>query len=332
MYESIKQLALPRSIQRHSLLYLVLCCAMMLSVFMLTTATTAFCADSSVAMANDIANQMTSTVRLVAISVFVCYLVYTGYRLLLGDEYALKRVSFIMLAPMFLKLIAPELSGDIPEGVEMSILAVSDYMTVIFFGVILVAIIVVIFGKFLITYLQSRTEQKKATKVKVQIKKKTSDQGEGTRVPSSSRSPQVQAILDCGNAYIAQIRKYNDDIPGKEVSAKIDQLENNVRRIFQRVEKDPKIIPDVKRMMDYYLPMAVKFLKAYADMDAQMIRGKQIQSSKKEIEKALDTLNRAFEKLLDSLFADTAMDISSDISVLNVLLAQEGLAEDDFAE
>ena len=52
-----------------------------------------------------------------------------------------------------------------------------------------------------------------------------------------------------------------------------------------------------------------------------------ILSSKAEIEATLDTLNVAFEKILDSLFQDTAWDVSSDISVLNTVLAQEGLKE-----
>ena len=50
-----------------------------------------------------------------------------------------------------------------------------------------------------------------------------------------------------------------------------------------------------------------------------------MENTKKEIVAALDTVNTAFEKLLDSLFAETAWDISSDISVLNTMLAQEGL-------
>ena len=85
-------------------------------------------------------------------------------------------------------------------------------------------------------------------------------------------------------------------------------------------------------MMDYYLPMTVKLLNAYADMDAQPVQGETIEGSKREIEDTLDTLNLAFEKILDDLFADTAMDVSSDISVLNTLLAQEGLTEDDFSK
>ena len=141
----------------------------------------------------------------------------------------------------------------------------------------------------------------------------------------------VQEVLDRGNAFIEQIRSCNDAIPGEAVSAKIDRMELIVRKIFERAKAHPEIVPDLKKLMDYYLPMTVKLLNAYADMDAQMVQGDTIRASKREIEETLDTLNLAFEKLLDSVFQDTAMDVSSDISVLQTLLAQEGLTEDDFS-
>ena len=107
-------------------------------------------------------------------------------------------------------------------------------------------------------------------------------------------------------------------------------MELIVQRIFQRAGTNPEIVPDLKKLMNYYLPMTVKLLNAYADMDAQPVQGETILSSKKEIEDTLDTLNLAFEKLLDSVFQDTALDVSSDITVLKTLLAQEGLTETDF--
>lgn len=149
--------------------------------------------------------------------------------------------------------------------------------------------------------------------------------------PQPSRDPKVQEVLDRGTSFIAQIRKCNDDIPGEVISEKIAHIELLVQRIFQRAEAHPEIVPDLKKLMDYYLPMTVKLLNAYADMDAQPIQGETIVNSKREIETTLDTLTLAFEKLLDDLFVDTAMDVSSDISVLNTLLAQEGLTEDDFS-
>ena len=142
--------------------------------------------------------------------------------------------------------------------------------------------------------------------------------------------PKVQEVLDKGNAYVKEIRRCNDEIPGEEISAKIDRMEHIVAKIFQRAESHPEVIPDLKKLMDYYLPMTVKLLNAYADMDRQSIQGETIQKSKQEIDATLDTLNTAFEKLLDDLFQDTAMDVSSDISVLQTLLAQEGLTGSDF--
>ena len=80
--------------------------------------------------------------------------------------------------------------------------------------------------------------------------------------------------------------------------------------------------------MEYYLPTTVKLLEAYQEMEAQPVAGENIRSSKKEIEATLETLNAAFEKLLDGMFQETAWDVSSDISVLQTLLAQEGLTDD----
>lgn len=141
-------------------------------------------------------------------------------------------------------------------------------------------------------------------------------------------TPEVRAILEKGSEYIESIRKSNDAIPGEEVSEKIYRMELLVRRIFQQTEAHPENARDLRKMMDYYLPMTVKLLGAYEELDRQPVQGENILNSKKEIEDTLDTLNSAFAKLLDNLFEDTAWDVSSDISVLQTMLAQEGLMED----
>ena len=142
-------------------------------------------------------------------------------------------------------------------------------------------------------------------------------------------SPEVRQVLDKGNDFLDKIHRSNDAIPGEEISRKISRMELIIAKIFERAKAHPEIIPDLNRLMDYYLPMTVKLLNAYEEMDSQPVQGENITSSKKEIEETIDTLNVAFEKLLDSIFEDTAMDVSSDISVLNTVLAQEGLTEDE---
>lgn len=169
------------------------------------------------------------------------------------------------------------------------------------------------------TGLMDRLRQEKAEKEAAEAR---------ARSDYEKLSPEVQKIIDAGDEYVRKIREANDAIPGEEISAKISRMEMLVDRIFDRVEQNPDSVDDIRRLMEYYLPTTIKLLDAYEELDAQPVQGENILSSKREIEKTLDTLNVAFEKLLDDMFQDTAWDLSSDISVLNTMLAQEGLAED----
>ncbi len=141
---------------------------------------------------------------------------------------------------------------------------------------------------------------------------------------------ECQKILDEGQEYISYIRKCNDDIPGEEISMKLSRLELIITRIFDEVGKNPDLAGDLRKFMNYYLPTTRKLVDAYRDMDREPIVGESIAKTKKEIEATLDTINQAFENLLNSFFEEKALDISADISVLNTMLAQEGLTKKDF--
>lgn len=150
---------------------------------------------------------------------------------------------------------------------------------------------------------------------------------EEARRPKTQLSEDVQKVIEEGNRYIEEIRRRNDAIPGVEISNKMYHLENVIRRIFQRVEKHPELINDLHKFMDYYLPTTMKLLNAYEELDKQDMQGENIKTAKSEIENTLDTINVAFENLLDSFYKETAWDVSSDISVLKTMFAQEGLTE-----
>ena len=141
---------------------------------------------------------------------------------------------------------------------------------------------------------------------------------------------EVNETLNQGRKYLAQISHLNDRITGIEVSNKIFKIEDLTGRILKRVEEHPSSVEDIKQLMKYYLPMTIKLLTAYADMDEQQVKVDNIDKSKREIENVLDSLNDAFSKLLDDLYKDTAWDISSDVSVLNAMLKREGLKGNDF--
>lgn len=142
---------------------------------------------------------------------------------------------------------------------------------------------------------------------------------------ADKESLQVKRILRDGEEYIAFIHKCNEEIPGEEMSEKLSRLENITRRIFSKVRRDPAAADSLQKFMDYYLPVTRKLLTAYVELEKQPAEGENIKETRQEIESAMDTINQAFETLLDSLFEDMAWDVSSDISVMRTMMAQDGL-------
>lgn len=141
---------------------------------------------------------------------------------------------------------------------------------------------------------------------------------------------EYQELLAEGQSYIRHIHICNDKIEDLVISEKLDRMEMIVTRIFTEAGRNPDVADDLKKMMSYYLPTTKKLLDAYCELDEQPVPGENIETTKQEIAATLDTLNNAFAKLLDDLFEEKAWDISSDISVLNTMLAQEGLTEGAF--
>jgi 5-bromo-4-chloroindolyl phosphate hydrolysis protein len=139
----------------------------------------------------------------------------------------------------------------------------------------------------------------------------------------------VKGLIEEGNEYIRFVRQINDVIPDtEEMSNKLYRLESIMNRIFEQVKKDPSSADELHKLMIYYLPTTKKLLSAYVELDKQPDSGENVRQTKQEIDLAMDTINEAFEHLLDSLFQDMAWDISSDISVMKTMMAQDGLTSE----
>ncbi|MGN0976104.1 MAG: 5-bromo-4-chloroindolyl phosphate hydrolysis family protein [Gemmiger sp.] len=146
--------------------------------------------------------------------------------------------------------------------------------------------------------------------------------------PAPAPEPKAEADSKYG-AILQQLRQLNDRIPGEEMSDKIDRLEKVSAKIFAQAESNPEKLPQMRKFLDYYLPTSVKLLKTYAELDEQGVEGENITDSKRRIEQTMDTLVVAFEKQLDQLFENDALDVSTDIDVMQNMLAADGLTTDD---
>ena len=144
--------------------------------------------------------------------------------------------------------------------------------------------------------------------------------------PKKEEDPKIAALRKEKDRAVSELRRLNDAIPDKKISAQIDHLEEVTGKIIGHVIDHPEKKSQISRFLDYFLPTTIKLLNAYDRMDSTGISGSNIDATKQKVEKMLDTLCAAFDKQLDALFGDEALDISTDITVMENLLAQEGLS------
>lgn len=159
------------------------------------------------------------------------------------------------------------------------------------------------------------------------LKERNEREAEGTQKVSK----EFEEMMEAGRNYLRMLKEANDAIPGEVISNKISDLEDVIRRIFDTVSKHPEQGKEMERFMDYYLPTTVKLVNAYRDFDSAGSRGENVNSAKAEIETTLDTIQKAFERLLDDLYEDAVLDVTTDASVLQTMLKKDGFAESDFA-
>lgn len=137
----------------------------------------------------------------------------------------------------------------------------------------------------------------------------------------------VDSLILRGQQLLSQIRDENDRLPEPEISEQIDTVESIANQIFKAVIEQPAKAPQIRRFMDYYLPTTLKMLVAFRRMEEGNVTGEQADNARRRIRESLDMVIEAFNKQLARLYEDEALDITTDIDVLETMLKQDGLID-----
>ena len=149
---------------------------------------------------------------------------------------------------------------------------------------------------------------------------------------NAARQPQeAPAPAEGYDGVLHQIRDLNDRIADEALSAKIDRLEQVSGSIFKAIEDDEDKRAAAGKFLNYYLPTTLKLLENYASFEEAGVSGENLSQAKAKIEKTMDSIVAGFEHQLDELYRSDAMDIDSDIRVMETMLRRDTASvADDF--
>ena len=145
--------------------------------------------------------------------------------------------------------------------------------------------------------------------------------------PERTGDERIDALLVEGETAVNEMKRLRDTITNANLVVKVDELIAVTDKIFKKLLIEPKAYKQVKRFADFFLPTSVKLIGTYDRFGQSGIKGENITSTMERIDSALDMTLDSYRKFFDSLFEDQALDIETDISVLETMLKRDGLID-----
>ena len=135
---------------------------------------------------------------------------------------------------------------------------------------------------------------------------------------------------------LQKARKQNqhilDSIPkveNEELRIELNEINDTTTKIIETIEKNPDKEKKLKNFFDYYLPVTVKLLDRYDEIENQRLNSKDSKKFNENTLKTIKEINSVFKKFLNILYEDDMTDTNVEIKVLNSMLKADGLGKNE---
>ena len=149
------------------------------------------------------------------------------------------------------------------------------------------------------------------------------------KIPFVSGNSELDGIINSidasGEAIAASARTVYAIKP--ESSDQMNEILSYILKIREDILKYPKKVKKISRFLNYYLPTTVKISDRYVYLLSQRSKGENVTEGLRSIETAFGQIKTAFIRQHDALFEEDALDLSTDVAVLETLLKQDSLEE-----
>lgn len=128
------------------------------------------------------------------------------------------------------------------------------------------------------------------------------------------------------NKHILEMKSY---IENNSIKTYLNTIHDYTSKIIKTIEKNPKKIQNIDNFFDYYLPITVKIIDRYDEIENQNLSSKDSKQLINSTSKMLETASNAFEKMLNNLYQKEIIDMSADMKVFSDVLKADGFNDNE---
>ena len=129
------------------------------------------------------------------------------------------------------------------------------------------------------------------------------------------------AVSRKSNNHIKDMIKGLDD---KDVKFNLEEITESTDKILNAIEKNNLHNKTANKFIEYYLPVCVKIVDKYDEIENQRLTSNDSKKFMDDGKKIIKDTNKAFKKILDSLYQSDILSSDAEMKVYNSILKADG--------
>ena len=135
-----------------------------------------------------------------------------------------------------------------------------------------------------------------------------------------------ERIIDAKNKN-KHIKDMINSVNDLDVQKDLEEITKTSSKIINAIEKNNMNNKTVTKFLDYYLPICVKIVDRYDDIENQSLTSKDSKKFMTDSKKIISDTNSAFKKILNSLYQSDILNADAEMKVYNSILKSDGYEE-----
>lgn len=135
---------------------------------------------------------------------------------------------------------------------------------------------------------------------------------------------------------ISVAKRQNKEILGlipkverEETKRNLNEIHTTVEKIIGVVEKESKKGEKLDNFFDYYLPVLIKIVGRYDEIENQKLVSKEGRNFLEKADLMIEETKKAFLTILSSLYQKDLVDADAEMKVYNLMLKADGIVGDE---
>lgn len=132
------------------------------------------------------------------------------------------------------------------------------------------------------------------------------------------------------NEFLLRVSKQIENL---DTANNLIEIANTVDKIIASIQQKPERMKKIDHFFDYYLPILLKIVRRYDEIENQDITSKDSTTFIKSADDMIKRVNISFKKMLAGLYQSDIVDADAEMKVFNSMLNLDGLnAEIDLSD